>query len=242
VGYLRADYRTAENVEGWSVNGGLRYQFVPDPAVRGSEPLIAKAPIDKAAPAQAAYNWTGLYIGPYLGADWGYTNWTFTDDGGTTSPRFAGLLGRGEIGYNYEAGKWVFGIGGDGGVTNARGARPCPTGFFYNCEINTNWLATATARVGYASWDRLLVYAKGGAVIAQDQAESWPPLRIAFAGRSTSRGGKEPDSGNSALPPTSPGYGASKVSALKPVISSRQSTTGLPRVSTRRFSRTQRRC
>jgi hypothetical protein len=56
------------------------------------------------------------------------------------------LLGGGEIGYNYQVGKWVLGIEGDAGVTNARGARPCPTGFFYNCEINTNWLATATAR------------------------------------------------------------------------------------------------
>jgi opacity protein-like surface antigen len=65
-----------------------------------------------------------------------------------------------------------FGIEGDAGATNARGARPCPTGFFYNCEINTNWLATATARLGYAYWDRLLVYAKGGAAIAQDRAES----------------------------------------------------------------------
>jgi opacity protein-like surface antigen len=173
VGYLRTDYRTGDNVEGWSVNGGLRYQFVPDPVVRGSEPLIAKAPIDKAAPAQTPYNWTGLYIGPYLGADWGYTNWTFRDDGGTTNPRFAGLLGGGEIGYNYQTGKWVFGVEGDAGATNSRGARPCPTGFFYNCEIDTDWLATATARVGYAYWDRLLMYAKGGAAIAQDRAESW---------------------------------------------------------------------
>jgi opacity protein-like surface antigen len=172
VGYLRTDYRTGDNVEGWSVNGGLRYQFVPDPAVGGSEPLIAKAPIDKAAPAQAAYNWSGFYIGPYLGTDWGYTNWTFTDDGGTTRPRFAGLLGGGEIGYNYQAGKWLFGIEGGAGVTNARGARPCPTGFFYNCEINTDWLATATARAGYTYWDRVLVYAEGGAAIAQDRAES----------------------------------------------------------------------
>jgi opacity protein-like surface antigen len=173
VGYLRTDYRTGDNVEGWSVNGGVRYQFVPDPVVRGSEPLIAKAPIDKAAPAPTPYNWTGLYIGPYLGADWGHTNWTFRDDGGTTNPRFAGLLGGGEIGYNYQTGKWVFGIEGDAGGTNSRGARPCPTGFFYNCEIDTDWLATATARVGYAYWDRLLMYAKGGAAIAQDRAESW---------------------------------------------------------------------
>jgi opacity protein-like surface antigen len=173
VGYLRGDYRTGDNIEGWSVNGGLRYQFVPDPAVGGSESPIAKAPIYKAPAVQAPYSWTGFYIGAYLGADWGFTNWTFTDDGGTTGPRFAGLLGGGEIGYNYQVGKWVFGIAGDAGGTNAHGARPCPTGFFYNCEINTNWLSTATARVGYAYWDRLLVYAKGGTAIAHDRAESW---------------------------------------------------------------------
>ena len=28
VGYLRGDYRRGEYIEGWSVNGGLRYQFV----------------------------------------------------------------------------------------------------------------------------------------------------------------------------------------------------------------------
>jgi hypothetical protein len=29
VSYLRGDYRTGDNIEGWSVNGGLRYQFAP---------------------------------------------------------------------------------------------------------------------------------------------------------------------------------------------------------------------
>jgi opacity protein-like surface antigen len=165
VGYLRGDYRTGDNIEGWSVNGGLRYQFVPEPGVRA-------AAIDK-APAPATYHWSGLYIGGYFGAGWGSTHWTFTNDGDTANPRLAGLLGGGDIGYNYQIGKWVFGIEGDGSWTNARGAAPCPTGFFYNCEIRTSWLSTATARVGYVPWDRLLVYAKGGAAIAQDRAESW---------------------------------------------------------------------
>jgi len=169
VSYLRGDYRTGDNIEGWSLNGGLRYQFVPDPTARG--PLIAKAPIYKAPAVQAAYNWTGFYVGAYLGADWGFTSWTFVDDGDTANPRFAGVLGGGEIGYNYQVGKWVFGVEGDAGWTNAHGARPCPTGFFYSCEINMNWLSTTTARIGYAYWDRLLTYVKGGAVIAQDRAE-----------------------------------------------------------------------
>jgi opacity protein-like surface antigen len=170
VGYLRGDYRTGDNIEGWSVNGGLRYQFVPDPAVLARGPTLAKAPIYKAPPAQAAYNWTGFYIGAYLGADWGYTDWNFADGDGV-DPHFAGLIGGGEIGYNYQVGKWVFGVEGDAGPTNARGAQPCPSDFFYNCEIKTNWLSTATARVGYAYWDRLLAYVKAGAVIAEDRAD-----------------------------------------------------------------------
>jgi opacity protein-like surface antigen len=168
VTYLRGDYRTGDNIEGWSLNGGLRYTFGPDSAVGG--PVYAKAPIYKAPPAPAAYNWNGFYIGAYLGADWGHTTWSF-GDGSSIDPRFAGLLGGGVIGYNYQVGKWVFGVEGDIGWTNARGAQPCLTDFFHNCEINSNWLSTATARVGYAYWDRLLTYVKAGAAIAQDQAQ-----------------------------------------------------------------------
>src|SRR3984893_18672342 len=51
VSYLRADYRTGDNIEGWSVNGGLRYQFVPDPA---SNSLVSKAPAYKAPTVPAA--------------------------------------------------------------------------------------------------------------------------------------------------------------------------------------------
>ena len=29
LGYVRGDYRNGENIKGWSVNGGLRYQFAP---------------------------------------------------------------------------------------------------------------------------------------------------------------------------------------------------------------------
>ena len=30
LGYVRGDYRIGDNIEGWSVNAGLRYQFTPD--------------------------------------------------------------------------------------------------------------------------------------------------------------------------------------------------------------------
>jgi opacity protein-like surface antigen len=79
----------------------------------------------------------------------------------------------------------VSGVESDIGWTNAHGAQPCPRGFFHSCEVNTDWLSTATARIGYAYWDRILAYVKAGAVIAQDRAQSvcdtgsWPTVAAA---------------------------------------------------------------
>src|SRR5262249_6943007 len=107
LSYLRADYRTGDNIEGWSLNGGVRYQFVPDPAARGPTHMIVKAPVYKAPAARAVYDWTGFYAGGQLGVDWGFTTWTFAGDGTPPDPRLAGFLGGGAIGYNRQDGKWV---------------------------------------------------------------------------------------------------------------------------------------
>lgn len=167
LAYVRGDYRTGDHIEGWSMNGGIRYQLNP------SHPVITGRSADvPAAPILAAYNWTGFYLGPQLGVDWGYTNWTFID--GTKSyPQFAGILPGGQVGYNYQYGKWVFGIEGDAGWTNAHGARPCGplNAFLINCEINVDALYTVTGRVGYVFPDKLLWYAKGGLAIGEVQAQ-----------------------------------------------------------------------
>jgi opacity protein-like surface antigen len=172
VAYLRGDYRTGDNIEGWTLNGGIRYQFTPEPVRRQGpgikEPLITKAPVYKAGAVQA-YDWSGFYVGAWLGAGWGASNWNFQDDdGAAVNPRFAGFLGGGDIGYNVQAGRWVYGLEGGAGPANARGARPC-LGFLYNCEAGINWLSTVTGRVGY-TFDRLLTYVKAGVVIAQGDA------------------------------------------------------------------------
>ena len=157
LGYIRADYRTGENIQGWSVSGGLRYQFSPDMVGR---PFITKGP--EPEPIVSVYNWTGLRVGAVLGADWGYSNWSFAD-GTATSPRFAGILPGGLIGYDYQIGKWVIGAGADMGWTNAQGAAGCLDGASFTCENQADWLATATGRVGYTFWgDRILSYAKAG--------------------------------------------------------------------------------
>jgi opacity protein-like surface antigen len=165
VGYLRGDYRTGDNIEGWALNGGIRYQFVPD-TVRPAATAV-KGPVHEAS--AAPYDWTGLYVGVDAGAAWGGNRWDFPDDGAAVSPHVAGFLAGGDIGYNYQAGKWVAGVEGAAGWINARGERPCPIGFFSTCEAGFSALSTATGRIGYA-FDRLLPYVKAGAVLAPAQA------------------------------------------------------------------------
>jgi opacity protein-like surface antigen len=168
LAYVRGDYRTGDHIDGWNMNVGLRYQLNPDhPVVTGRSADVPGAPL-----TVAAYNWTGFYLGPSLGADWGYTNWTFLVNGSKTYPRFAGILPGGQVGYNYQYGKWVFGVEGDAGWTNAHGSRACPSGFFFNCEINVNSLYTVTGRIGYVWPDRVLWYAKGGLAVGEVQAQA----------------------------------------------------------------------
>jgi len=159
LGYVRADYRTGDNIEGYSVNGGIRYQFTPDLV---ATPRYAKAPALKAPVMPGAYNWTGFYVGGSFGVLNGHTDYDFVASGATANPRFAGALGGAQAGYDYQTGKWVFGVEGSLNASNAHGAKFCPPNIFYTCESFVDWIGTATGRVGYALWDRALFYARGG--------------------------------------------------------------------------------
>ena len=61
--------------------------------------------------------------------------------------------------------------------TNAHGARACPNNpinpvaFFLTCEIDANFLSTVTGRIGFAYWDRVLLYGKGGLAIGEIEAQ-----------------------------------------------------------------------
>jgi opacity protein-like surface antigen len=166
LGYIRVDFRDGPNIEGVSVNGGIRYQFNPEVPVKPAG--IYKAPVYKAPVLAAPYNWTGFYLGGFLGTAWGETRWFYPDSLTETFPRFAGILGGGQIGFNYQVGSWVFGLEGDLGWTNEHGSQACPNGFFFTCTNNhVDPLATATARVGYA-WNRALFYVKGGGAWTRD--------------------------------------------------------------------------
>jgi outer membrane immunogenic protein len=133
----------------------------------------AKAPVF----AGSAYDWTGFYIGLNAGGAASGTGLTtdpqtFIGTGARdNSDNFKfGVTGGIQGGYNWQvSSSWVFGIEGDINGLNSRRT---------TCEINscfpdvplsftsqTNYLATARARIGY-TWDRSMVYVTGGGAFA----------------------------------------------------------------------------
>ncbi|MEZ5787727.1 MAG: outer membrane beta-barrel protein [Xanthobacteraceae bacterium] len=169
LGFVRGDYRNGENIDGWTLNAGLRYQYTPTQPVAG---VYTKGPVIAAEPP---VTWTGFYLGGFFGggygaADVGFTNLT------TVNANPGGWLGGGQVGYNYQVGPYVLGVEGDLGATNIAGSETCgganglnafgvPGGFspfFMTCKSELDWIATAAARIGY-NWDRTLIYLKAGA-------------------------------------------------------------------------------
>lgn len=186
LGYARVDYRVGEDIEGWNINAGLRYQFTPEGVVA---PMVTKGPVLKAPMMAAAgpYNWGGFYVGGYVGANFGSTDWDRRDipvalpDGiGVFSQLdvdYQGFIGGGQIGYNYQMGSLVAGLEFDAGGSNARGGKSCPAGVdsgssnFFTCEAEQRWLASFTGRLGYA-YDRALFYVKGGLAVGETDIQT----------------------------------------------------------------------
>jgi opacity protein-like surface antigen len=174
LGFVRVDYRNGDNIEGWTGNAGLRYQFTPEMI---AAIMPTKAPVKARGTVIAPTYWTGFYLGGFAGMAYGNTDIRFVGDptGAGNNPRVAGALGGGTVGYNYQFhNNWVLGLEGDLGASNLHGARTC-TAFSgagvpasaLNCQDASNWMATAAARLGY-SWGRTLYYVKAGGAWTDD--------------------------------------------------------------------------
>jgi opacity protein-like surface antigen len=178
LAYIRGDYRTGENIEGWGVNAGLRYQLGAETAGLKDGGSL------KDSPLSAAYNWTGTYLGGSFGSTWGTESWRSVTYGTTTNPDFAGELFGGQVGYNYQVGHIVTGVEADLGFTNARGAKSCPSANAGSCQADMDLLASLGGRLGYA-WGRTLLYAKGGLAFGDVTASGHSNTGTAGVGAST---------------------------------------------------------
>src|SRR5262249_33560938 len=121
------------------------------------------APVYK-APAAAAplFNWTGFYIGANVG--YGSAHADFSVPGATGTDDLNGVIGGGQIGYNWQAGNWIFGLEGDfQGADQHDNTTVTGIGSMDN---SVSWFATIRGRVGYAIAPTWMIYATGGGAFA----------------------------------------------------------------------------
>jgi outer membrane immunogenic protein len=133
--------------------------------VCGGAGLAADMPVKATvAPIAPVWNWSGFYVGGHFGYGWAFPD--ITEDAFGTKvgnpPRPRGILGGGQLGYNWQFGTWVLGLEGDYSWSDIKGSSNAvtPAGTL-NAEGLPDSLATFTGRIGYAH-DHLLFYVKGG--------------------------------------------------------------------------------
>ena len=104
------------------------------------------------------FSWSGLYIGAHVGYSWSDVDWQ--DSLGPGSHSGDGALAGAQIGYNFQSGKFVFGLEADMSGAWVDGGTAC-------CGHEFNWLASVRGRAGVAfNGNRTLLYATGGAAWA----------------------------------------------------------------------------
>lgn len=110
------------------------------------------------------YNWTGFYVGAVLGYGFGSSTWQ--PAGLSISPK--GMMYGATLGYNWQAGSFVYGLEGDYSFSSVKGSVPCFAG---SCETSNTSLGTIRGRIGYAM-DRFLPYFTAGAAFGDIKAST----------------------------------------------------------------------
>jgi outer membrane immunogenic protein len=145
--------------------------------------LPFKAPPRAVAPAPAAYDWSGIYVGAHVGGGWATNDQSDPGLGiiGTLlgvppvqTTDSSGILGGVQAGWNYQIGRFVIGtevdfswadVTGTSTSTFAAGIAGPGTSISRSLAADTDWIATSTIRLGYAH-DRWMFYSKAGAAFA----------------------------------------------------------------------------
>jgi outer membrane immunogenic protein len=153
--------------------------------------FAADMPVKAPVAAPRPFSWSSCYLGGNVGAGWGHARLTdttsapfvfgagdgyFAPTGSSVGISSVGGLGGGQIGCDYQfANNWVIGLAGDFSFANIQNEAPDPfftgkagPGTFIQIKDRTEWLASATARLGY-TWDRVLLYGKGGAAWSRNR-------------------------------------------------------------------------
>ena len=161
-------------------------------AMAGGEQIDAKDKTVMQPAAAPSCTWTGFYIGANVGGAWGKadartttilipggydfvaTDITQIHDVGSQDLEPSGFTGGGQIGYNFQAGHFVFGAEADFNAANLEESQSgtaeyisAPgTSFTIKQSVSTDWLITARARVGFTA-GHFLFYGTGGLAVTK---------------------------------------------------------------------------
>ena len=160
-------------------------------ATSASAADLAARPYTKAPPPMVAmYDWSGFYIG--VNGGWGQSRETYNWLGySAVSANATGGTVGGQIGYNWQAGSWVFGLEAQGNWADLSKSYVDPFNLAWSVGTKVDALGLFTGRVGYA-WNNALFYVKGGAAVTDRKYEfisNATGLVTAGSGYSTRWGG-----------------------------------------------------
>jgi outer membrane immunogenic protein len=186
--------------------GGVAASGLLAAALPASAADLAVAPAPAPVVVAPVFTWSGWYIGGNVGGKWGHAhgdlvaapvpgfaataggafvpfgldnNGFFAQDGHNGT-----WVGGGQLGFNWQFGNLVFGLEGDGQVTDIKrsfvlGAAPPPAGTFGGIfipgdafRVKNDWQASLRARGG-VTFGRFLLYATGGVAWAGVQMDAF---------------------------------------------------------------------
>ena len=149
--------------------------FAAGPALAADISPVPAPVYTKAAPL---YSWTGCYVGGHVGGVFSADKTTGTL-GNLVGFGSSGFAGGGQIGCDYQfAPGWVAGVEGRAAWTSLKSRDPghvrnLVTGLIVPAQLtlSNDFLASATARLGYSFADRWLVFVRGGAAWTREKAD-----------------------------------------------------------------------
>lgn len=172
-------------------------------ALMATPVLAADMPVKAPpAPPPAVCTWCGFYIGGNVGGSWGHGGSTFDAPGfpaffsDTTHPD--GVIGGGQLGYNWQTGNVVFGIETDIQGSGQRDSRTLAAVATAAGPISLSeadklpWFGTTRGRLGFALGDgNWLLYGTGGVAYGDVNSSLTltTPVGIATVANSTTRVG-----------------------------------------------------
>jgi outer membrane immunogenic protein len=141
--------------------------------------LPVRAPVYKAPVMVPVYDWTGFYVGGNVGYSWGRssTDGTLTNAAtgaligtGSDTNNLNGVIGGGQIGYNWQITNWVLGIEADIQGSGQKGSSSAvcvgcgdgPSNITTSLDQKLTWFGTVRGRLGMTVTPTILAYVTGG--------------------------------------------------------------------------------